>query len=41
LARRHLKDGTLVLYNVTSTYLEGRCALARFGYSRGAISCRS
>ena len=35
LARRHLKDGTLVLYDVTSSYLEGRCcALARFGYSR-------
>ena len=25
LARRHLKNGTLVLYDVTSTYLEGRC----------------
>lgn len=35
LARRHLKNGTLVLYDVTSSYLEGRCcALARFGYSR-------
>lgn len=35
LARRHLKDGMLVLYDVTSSYLEGRCcALARFGYSR-------
>jgi Transposase DDE domain len=35
LARRHLKDGALVLYDVTSSYLEGRCcALARFGYSR-------
>lgn len=35
LARRHLKDGTLVLYDVTSTYLEGRCCpLARHGYSR-------
>jgi CBS domain-containing protein len=35
LARRHLKDGTLVLYDVSSSYLEGRkCALARFGYSR-------
>jgi hypothetical protein len=31
----HLKDGTLVLYDVTSSYLEGCCcALARFGYSR-------
>jgi hypothetical protein len=35
LARRHLKDGVLVLYDVTSTYLEGRCCpLARHGYSR-------
>src|SRR5512143_1845054 len=35
LARRHLKDGTLVLYHVTSSSLEGRCCeLARFGYSR-------
>jgi len=24
LARRHLADGTLVLYDLTSTYLEGR-----------------
>ena len=35
LARRHLKNCTLVLYDVTSSYLEGRCCeLARFGYSR-------
>ena len=35
LARRHLKNGTLVLYDVTSTYFEGRtCPLARLGYSR-------
>ena len=35
LARRHLKDGTLVLYDVSSSYLEGRCCeLARHGYSR-------
>lgn len=35
LARRHLKAGALVLYDVTSTYLEGRhCELARHGYSR-------
>jgi hypothetical protein len=35
LARRHLEDGTLVLYDISSSYLEGRkCALARFGYSR-------
>lgn len=35
LARRHLHDGTLVLYDVSSSYLEGRCCeLARRGYSR-------
>ena len=35
LARRHLKDGTLVLYDVSSSYLEGRCCeLAQHGYSR-------
>jgi hypothetical protein len=35
LARRHLKEGTLVLYDVTSTYLEGsHCPLAHHGYSR-------
>jgi Transposase DDE domain len=35
LARRHLEDGVLVLYDVTSSYLEGRrCELAQFGYSR-------
>src|SRR5438067_3727204 len=35
LARRHLKDGALLLYDVTSTYLEGRCCeLAPHGYSR-------
>jgi hypothetical protein len=35
LARRHLADQTLVLYDLTSTYLEGRCCpLARHGYSR-------
>src|SRR5689334_5629567 len=34
-ARRHLKDGALLLYDVTSTYLEGRCCeLAQHGYSR-------
>jgi hypothetical protein len=39
LARRHLGDGTLVLYDVTSSYLEGRrCPLARFGYSRDGKS---
>jgi hypothetical protein len=35
LARRHLKNGTRVLYDVTATYLEGRCCpLAHHGYSR-------
>ena len=35
LAKRHLSSGTLVLYDVTSTYFEGRsCPLARLGYSR-------
>lgn len=35
LARRHLHDGTLVLYDVSSSYLEGRhCELAQHGYSR-------
>src|SRR5271154_4296073 len=35
LARRHLKGGMLVLYDVSSSYLEGRkCPLAHHGYSR-------
>ena len=35
LARRHLKEGALVLYDVSSSWLEGRCCeLARFGHSR-------
>jgi len=35
LAKRHLRDGCLVLYDLTSSYLEGRrCELGRFGYSR-------
>jgi hypothetical protein len=35
LAKRHLADGALVLYDLTSTYFEGRaCPLARMGYSR-------
>ncbi len=33
--RRHLKHGTLMLYDVTSSYVEGRCnALADYGYNR-------
>ena len=39
LARRHLTNGTLVLYDVTSTYFEGRsCPLARFGHNRDGKS---
>jgi transposase len=35
LARRHLTTGTLVLYDVSSSYMEGRCCpLAKRGYSR-------
>ena len=35
LARRHLKNGTLVLYDVSSSYLEGHCCpLAQFGFNR-------
>ncbi len=35
LAARHLSDGALVLYDVTSSYYEGRkCPLAQFGYDR-------
>lgn len=35
LARRHLNSGTLVLYDVSSSYMEGRCCpLAKRGYSR-------
>lgn len=35
LAQRHLTNGCLVLYDVSSSYFEGRtCPLAKFGYSR-------
>lgn len=35
LAARHLHDGTLLLYDVSSTYFEGRkCPLAKLGHSR-------
>ena len=41
LARRHLQVGALLLYDVTSTYLEGRCCeLAQHGYSRDHRSDR-
>jgi len=35
LAQRHLNEGSLVLYDLSSTYFEGRkCPLARYGNSR-------
>ena len=35
LAKRHLASGSLVLYDLTSTYFEGEtCSLANYGYSR-------
>lgn len=37
LAKKHLKDGQLVLYDITSSYLEGeyaQSALVEFGYNR-------
>ena len=35
LAKRHLSSGGLVLYDLTSTYFEGRhCPLAKLGHSR-------
>nr|CAO87864.1 unnamed protein product [Microcystis aeruginosa PCC 7806] len=35
LALKHLESGTLVLYDVTSTYLEGDgCELGKYGYNR-------
>jgi hypothetical protein len=35
LAKRYLRDGCLVLYDLTSSYIGGRhCELGRFGYSR-------
>jgi hypothetical protein len=35
LARRHLRDGELALYDLSSSYFEGRsCPLAALGYSR-------
>jgi hypothetical protein len=38
LARRHLEGGVLVLYDVTSSYFEGRrCPLARGELVEGAV----
>jgi hypothetical protein len=35
LAKRHLQNGTLVLYDVSSSYMEGSCCpLAQRGYNR-------
>src|SRR5262249_45430387 len=35
LAKRHLREGTLALYDLTSTYFEGHtCPFAQFGHSR-------
>ena len=41
LARRHLSDGAMVLYDVSSSYYEGKtCPLARFGHDRdGKTGC--
>lgn len=41
LARRHLSEGGMVLYDVTSSYYEGKtCPLARFGHDRdGKTGC--
>jgi transposase len=39
LAKRHLSDGGLVLYDVTSGYYQGKtCPLARFGHDRDGKS---
>jgi len=35
LARKHLGEGSLILYDVTSTYFEGnKCSLAKWGHNR-------
>ena len=35
LAKRHLKEGTLVLYDLSSSYYTGKhCTLAKFGHNR-------
>jgi transposase len=41
LAVRHLSEGSLVLYDVTSSYYEGHCcSLARYGHDRDGKSGR-
>src|SRR5271165_4995321 len=41
LAKRHLGEGALVLYDITSSYYEGKtCPLARYGHDRdGKTGC--
>ena len=35
LAKQHLSEGSVVLYDLTSTYYEGKCCpIAKFGYNR-------
>lgn len=35
LAEKHLKEGEIILYDVTSTYMEGKkCKLGKYGYNR-------
>ena len=42
LAARHLSEGSMVLYDVTSSYYEGRCCpLARYGHDRDGKGGRS
>jgi transposase len=39
LATRHLADGSLVLYDITSVYFEGtKCELAKYGHNRDGKS---
>jgi hypothetical protein len=41
LLKRHVQEGALVMFDLTSTYLEGRCCpLAKHGYSRDHRSDR-
>ncbi len=41
LARRHLRQGTLALYDLTSSYFEGHhCPLANYGYVRRKRAAR-
>ena len=42
LAARHLSEGTLVLYDVSSAAFEGRCCpLAKIGYARDGVKGRA